>query len=489
MPLVQSLLRLAEQRRTSWHMPGHAGGRGFPDWLQNALVSLDVTELPLTDDLNMPAGPARQAMELAAAAFGAGLTRFITGGSTAALQIMLAMTIGRGGQLLLPRHVHQSVVHTAALLDFDLIWLESEDMPDPHCRFNMLPLVTPEHVERALTSHPDCQAVLLTSPDYYGYCLDLRSIAEITRRHGTLLLIDEAHGAHFAFGRGRLPAGAMASGADAAVQSGHKTLPVLTPGAMLHISAGALEQGRITIGQVDRFLPVFQTSSPSFPIAATLDFARDWLEREGSDAIQKQLSCLGRFRHGMPPGLICSPLDARPDPHLPFRRDPLRLVLALQDKNRPGAARLLARALSGSGIDVEFADLSRIVLIPSLSQTQQDWLELADALTHLTAKAIEDSPVDAGDLETEWRHWLKAAPDAVLTPGEALFGRHRQILVEAGKAAGRVSARSVLPYPPGIPLVWPGERLDGDRVDFLTRLSENKINVSGNDKQGFWVLA
>ncbi len=140
----------------------------------------------------------------------------------------------------------------------------SADEADAYGRFGLLPQVTPQSVAAALEANPDGQVVLVTSPDYYGTCADLPAIAEVVHQYGGVLLVDEAHGAHFAFGHD-LPPSAMCAGADACVQSGHKTLPVLTPGAYLHISASALTTGRLSADRLEQMLSVFQTSSPSFP--------------------------------------------------------------------------------------------------------------------------------------------------------------------------------------------------------------------------------
>lgn len=480
MPLVAALLDYARCDRDSWHMPGHRSSKDWPDWLKESLAELDFTELPGTDDLNNPQGPARQAMLLAAEAFGAGLTRFITSGATTALQIMLALGLERGSRLLLPRCVHQAVIHAAALLDLELCWIQPEAGAKHRTGAGLLPKITAEDVELALQRHTGCRAVLLTYPDYYGDCADLQAIGKVVHQQGCLLLVDEAHGAHLAFGQGYLPVSALQAGADACVQSGHKTLPVLTPGAYLHIGREALSAMKIDPANLDRLIPVFQTSSPSFPVAATLDYARAWLQAEGSIWIQRQIANLELFASRLPAPVYCSSA-------LASFRDPLRLVLTGPPDSPAGfPARQIAAQLGREGIDIEFADLTRLVLIPSLRQPAAAWQHLADVLQRAdysggTAGALE--------LDREWQFWLARPPQTAIKTGDALFGSHSRQLIPLAEAAGRICARSVLPYPPGIPLLVPGERIDRDRVDFLRRLMENEISISGVTQENILVLA
>jgi arginine decarboxylase len=500
MPLVQALLEHAAGRRQIWHMPGHKAGRAWPAWLSRRLASLDVTELPTVGNLNHPDGAALQAMTLAAHAFGAGLTRFITGGSTGGLQILLAWTVGRRGRLIVPTNCHQAIIHAAGLLDLQLTWLKPTGYPPPDRtaespRLTLLAQVTAADVARALAEQPDCRAVLITSPDYYGGCADIRAIAAIVHAAGALLLVDEAHGAHLAFAPGKLPPSALAAGADACVQSGHKTTPVLTQGAYLHVAADALANGRLAGAALDRMLPVWQTSSPSWLIAATLDWARAVLAAEGQARIDRQLDYLTGFAADLPVGFICQAsmadaADQRPAAGQPGR-DPLRLVLTVRDSADVRVLPALSAWLTTRRIDIEMADLTRLVLIPSLWHQPADWHRLSAALKSFGTDSRHQSAVSAGllDLEQTWRRLLVNPAQAELTIGAALLAEHRLEQVKLEHATGRIAASCLAPYPPGIPLIRPGERLDGERVDFLRQLLDNKINTVGIDQEKIWVIA
>lgn len=502
--MLDALLAHTRSGRSSWHTPGHHAGQAWPSWFRHCLADIDLTELPSTDDLNRPSGPAGRAMELAAGACGAGLTRFITSGSTTAIHVMLACAVGHGGTLMVARSCHRSVLHAAALLNLTVLPLRQTGFPPPDActqqpRLTLLPQATAADVDEALADHPHCQAVLLTSPDYYGGCAATHEIAQVVHRRGALLLVDEAHGAHLSYDRGqRLPSSALAAGADICVQSGHKTLPVLTGGALLHIGKTALDDGKLTEDMLDRLIPVFQTSSPSFPIAASLDYARKLLTESGSIRIGQQLDYLDTFRGALHGRLACQP-DRRVPPAGPacsgssaLDRDPLRLVLTTRDEDDVSAIPFLARQLFDSGIDIEFSDLTRLVLIPSLWQQESEWAKLAAILN-----AAASAPGFAGlsqrgrswvghsrrllALEANWRCIIQQPQNLQqhLSLQEALLPNRpiRQLFLK--EAAGMIAARTVAPYPPGIALIWPGERIDQDRVDFMHQLLENSISISG----------
>lgn len=504
-PLLEALLAHLRSGRHSWHMPGHNAGQAWPAWFREQLAQMDLTELPSTDDLNRPAGPAKAAMELAAEAFGAGLTRLITGGSTAALYCLLACAVGPGGTLLVARTCHRSVLNAAALLHITLLPLTQTGLPPPddtsvRPRLTLLPQATAAAVAKALTANPHCQAVLLTSPDYYGGCAATQAIAQVVHRHGALLLVDEAHGAHLPFDRDRfLPLSALAAGADACVQSGHKTLPVLTGGAYLHISRDALASGLLTAAALDRLIPVFQSSSPSFPIAASLDYARHLLTETGAERIREQLMNLAEFRVSLHGSLICQPdrktfIAADTDRDC-LDRDPLRLVITTRDDADVSRIQAMAQKLSDSGIDIEFADLTRLILIPSLWQQTGAWRKLAQVLNScavLPADSRETRRRSDSLLAVEgaWRgFWEPRQSEQVMPLPEALLGRRPLCQLSVDNAAGRIAAQPIAPYPPGLAIIWPGERIDQDRVDFLRLLIENRISISGVDEGKVYVFA
>ncbi len=494
-PLLFALQRHATQGRSGWHTPGHKAGQAWPRWLSEDLARLDLTELPLTDDINQPQGPALLAMQLAARACAAGLTRFITSGTTVALQILLAWAVGSGGSLLLARTSHRSVVHAAALLDLKLTFFQPTGAPPPDqdsqaLRLTLLAQATAVDIEEALLTNPGCQAVLVTSPDYYGGCAALGEIAAVVHKHGALLLVDEAHGAHLPYAAaGQLPSSALAAGADACVQSAHKTLPVLTGGSFLHVSQQALAEQRLDPADLARLIPVFQTSSPSLPVAASLDYARWLMEKEGQARIKAQLEHLADFKRQLPDFLLCQPA-ANERTLRGLGRDPLRLVITTKDRLAVTQIADLAAYLSDQAIDLEFMDLTRLVLIPSLWQSENDWQRLLQAIWGWARKVRLDQSATLGLLACEkaWRGFFQPQK-AQLPLREAVLAKYAKKPVPLAQAAGLLAAELLAPYPPGLGLVWPGEIISREMVDFLEILAENKINISGVQSGKVYVFA
>lgn len=480
MPLVRALRDVATSRQ-SWHMPGHHQGTGFCDSFRRDCLSFDQTELPVTDDLNHPTGPAKEAMELAAQAFGAGRTFFITGGSTTAIGVLLSAAVQAGGELVLSRTCHQSVLHAAAFLDLKLSFIEESQIAISHDDFSLMPQIGPAAIDAALQGKPPGTAVWLTSPDYYGVCLDLAAIANVTGKHGAKLLVDEAHGAHFAFAPQRMPAGALQCGADACVQSGHKTLPVLTPGAYLHVSPSQRE----TLGsRIEAHVPLWQTSSPSFLLAASLDYARALMQAEGEKRIEEQCQLRQRWTQDFTKEGRLPPLHPSQDP---FRRDPMRLVIRMSEGSGLDAMRARDR-LARTGIDIEFCDPIRLVLIISLFHTQAQWQQLQRALQQCFLAPGGSSCGDIKGIERKWQRTLSSVPERAISLRDALLKPQETVHIRCEEAAGKVVASAITPYPPGVPILWPGEVFTVDHLDLIRELRDNEIHVNGIDEEMLRVI-
>lgn len=438
-PIYQMLRGVSH--RISLHMPATGGSSPFGRW---SPYRLDVTELPVTDDLYRPTGAIREAQALAARSAGAAHTLMLHGGSTAGIHAMLLYGIGPGEQVILPRNAHISVLNLCALAGIEPVFAQ------PSYTHMGRPYTTLQAYQAAINQHPGAKAVLVVHPDYYGFLPDLAAIASSAHGAGMLVLCDEAHGATFNW-RQDIP-NAGACGADLFVQSAHKTLPVLTSGAWLHGGKG------IDIGRLLSLLRMVQTSSPSFLTLLSLDDGRAWMDRKGQWACLRLGEDLERFctaAQGL--GYTRGQADAPPG----HSCDPLRLVL-----NAPQGGFALADALAKRGIDMEMCDEASVVGILPLKGGRGKLRQLLRALQALSREG-PSTKAPAAPIE-QAPPALSAPPPLptrVLPLSQAVFAPCQQVPLD--QAEGRIAATHVGRYPPGVALVAAGEAISREMVAYL----------------------
>lgn len=435
-PLYNTLRTLAASDIARFHMPGHKGQPIFDDFA--TVFPLDFTETWGTGNLYTDEGPIRLAERLAARYYGAADCCFLTGGSSQGVLSMLGAAAGAGGTVLLDRGCHQSALHACALLDLRPRFVYPQTLEPPGVPGKFLPSA----VARALDADPSIRAFLTVSPTYHGVIRDLRALADICHKREVLLLVDGAHGAHFpAVG---LPS-PIACGADLATLSAHKTLASLGQGAYL---LSAHPQLHTALRENTR---LFGTSSPSYPILASLDLARAKLA-EGDDYAR----CAARaaqLRREIAQNTIFSVLDDRIGP----AADPCRLAVCTAGTALSGHA-LAEQLYREYAVACEMADSRSIVCILTPYDPPAHWDRLLHGLTEISRRTSAAPMPPAAP----------ALPQAkqVLTPRQALFAPCR--LAAPDQAVGQVCARPVTPYPPGIPLLWPGEEIEAKHIEFLT---------------------
>mgnify|MGYP000967920090 CR=1 FL=1 len=385
---------------------------------------------------------------LAARDWGAAQAFFLTGGSTQGILAMLGAAVGRGGSVLIDREVHRSVCHGCALLDITPYFF-SAPLLEP---FGITGALRVEDAERQLLAHPDIRAVLLTSPTYYGLRRDLPAFADLCRAHGKLLLVDAAHGAHFpAVG---LPS-PVEEGADMAVLSMHKTMPCLGQAAVL-LSGPGTDRASLRENTA-----LFGTSSPSYPIMASIDLARAYNEGPGREKYQKAAAVCREMREYICAHTVFTALTERDFPSL----DPCRLTVCTAGTDITGHA--LADALwSEHGVACEMADERSVVFILTESDTAGAIHRLRRGLRVLSRRRRETA------LPVETRPFPPA--ERVMSVRDARFAPSAE--VSLSDAEGRVCARPVTPYPPGVPLLWPGEKITKAHVELIRERWYNDID-------------
>lgn len=436
---------LAASGRRSFHMPGHKGKAPFGP---EDLYALDTTEIPLTDDFYCAESGIAKAQKLYARAAGAAETLFLHNGSTAGIHALVQLYAGEGDTILLPRNAHLSAANGCVLGGVKAAWFPVTQRQDGYC------YVAEEDVLAALEAHPQAKALLLTRPDFYGGCLPMERIAARAHALGIRLVVDEAHGAHLPWSADVPSAGAL--GADAWVQSVHKTLPGLTASAVLHLR-NAQDRPRAM-----RILRREQTSSPSFLLMLSVDEARAYMEQAGRARLAAVTDAASALRARLP-GLGYADAHAAWQ-HTGLAFDPSRLVIAA-----PQGGFALAESLRQRGVDVEMADARRVVLILSPVDGPEDILSLADVLADIPPVAVEAPPLpDMGSL-----------PEKVLDLRPAAMADCEAVPLE--NAVGRIAAASAGLYPPGIPLVCPGERVTGQVAGLLSAAgTQERFGLEGD---------
>ncbi|MBC7765115.1 MAG: aminotransferase class I/II-fold pyridoxal phosphate-dependent enzyme [Hyphomonadaceae bacterium] len=453
-PLYEMLVAHAQKQGTSFHMPGHKAGRGLGDFSPHDLLALDTTELHDTDNLHAPTGAIKQAQELAAKAFGARHTFFLTGGSTAGILAMLAAVTKPNDRFIVDRNCHSAVINALILSRVQPIFVYPPLVND------LVGGVTVDGVAQALRENPDVVGVFLTSPTYYGLSADIKGIADIVHQAGKILLVDEAHGAHFAF-HDDLPMTALSAGADMCVQSAHKTLPALTQSAYLHIGSDKIDKQ-----QVQTMLQMFQSSSPSFLLMAYLDVARHILSTTGQQKLTYLLQRLKQLRAVLP----CV------DEHLLgqagiSQMDWTRLVLDLDGLPTTGVE--VAEILSKKhNIQVEMADRRYVMLITTIDNTDADFDKLLHAMQALASHQPQKKACKVSQL-----------PQATLlmSPSDAFHAKTREMSMH--EAVGQIAARTVSCFPPCVPVLCPGECITAQAVAYLQQMQTSGSSILGLSAQ------
>lgn len=439
MQLYQVLREHQEKNRSSFHTPGHKSMEGvFP----SDLLALDYTELPDTDSLYEADGAILRAEQAAAECFHVKRTVFSAGGCTLCIQAMLRLAAPDGGKIVMGRVIHRSAVNALALLGLTPVWVA----PRPDAGEGLPGRVYAQDVERALRRETGVKAVYLTSPDYYGVMADVGAVSAVCRRYGVPLLVDNAHGSHLWYaGEGMHP---IQLGASMTADSPHKTLPALTGGAWLQIAEEAYTAG------AKEAMALFGSTSPSYPIMASLDLCVDWLRESGKEAYSRLEERAARIKAVASARGIGQPLGLC---------DPTRISLDVASVGMTGAQG--ADYLRECGIEPEMADGGYVVLIATPFNSEEDFARLEQAIRRMPL-ARPLPPMK----ET-------SAPPAeqLLSPREAILGacETRPVFFSVGE----IAAEAACPCPPGVPVVMPGERITEKAAEFLSSYGISYIKV------------
>lgn len=505
-PLLEGLLSHYNSHPHSFHVPGHKYGAAlihtasflekmtlddtevntaaertdFADKRANAAVvdafhwlsdmmRLDVTELSTTDDLHHPEGIIHEAQQLAAACFGADETFFLTGGSTAGNMALIMAACNPGDLILVQRNVHKSVINGLTLAGARAVFMPSSR----HEESGLYTLPSLDTVEQALRLYPEAKAVFLTNPNYYGLSMPLTRYAEVIHRDNRLLLVDEAHGAHYSM-HPDFPESALRSGVDGVVQSTHKTLTAMTMGAMLHAQGP-----RINREALRNALAMIQSSSPSYPIMASLDITRGILDTIGSAWFEPGLAAASELRRWLKDEeSIFSALEVE---------DPLRIVI--YDITSTLSGYELLRRLEEHNCWAEMADNRYVVLLIGASAEITDMVTIKRALQQISDSIGNDALIELKEIK-EIKEFAKSATakrsarvkQTISDPVDfdrRLLSEEEMRIVSVSQAAGFRSADTIIPYPPGIPLLYKGELITNEIIEEMASLAKDGAKCQG----------
>lgn len=462
-PYFDVLRDYVEAGVVPFHTPGHKQGIGcdpvFREFVGERVLGIDLTQIRGLDDLLQPSEAIVEAQNLAAEAYGADQSFFLINGSTSGNQIMMMTAVNPGQSIAIPRNAHKSALGGLIMSGAYPVYMAPEVDETLHMDLT----VTPETVAATIAAHPEVRAIYVVSPTYYGVCADLPAIAEIAHAHGLPLLVDEAWGPHFKF-HPKLPPSAIEAGADLCINSTHKMLSSLSQTALLHRRGD-----RIPLDRLSAVHKLFLSTSPNLILVASLDVARRQMATEGERLLGETIAIADSVRQRLNaiPGLSCFGEESCGRPGF-AAFDPTRITLTVKALGYTGyeAEEILRRRYN---VQVELADLFNCVALITIGTTPA----AADVLVEAAAElAREDRPLDifapSGILERRLMsgtYTLPKIPPVRMLPRDAFLASTESVPFKS--SAGRICAEVITPYPPGIPVLAPGEEITPEVVAYL----------------------
>lgn len=448
-PIYEALQNFRQMRVVPFDVPGHKHGKGNPElteFLGEQCVSIDVNSMKPLDNLCHPVSVIHEAEVLAADAFGAAHAFLMVGGTTSSVQSMVLSTCKRGDKIILPRNVHRSVINALVLCGAIPVYVN----PEVDRRLGISLGMQREQVAKAIAEHPDAVAVFVNNPTYYGVCSDLRAIVKMAHDAGMYCLADEAHGTHFYFGEG-MPVSAMAAGADMAAVSMHKSGGSLTQSSLLLIGP------RMNVGHVRQIINLTQTTSGSYLLMSSLDISRRNLAQRGKQVFKKVIEMANYAREEINAigGYYAFGRELINGNSI-FDFDPTKLSVHTRDIGLAGIE-VYDLLRDEYDIQIEFGDIGNILAYLSIGDRPQELERLVSALAEIRRRFQMDG---SGLLSQEY-----IDPEVVTSPQEAFYAAKKSMPLK--ESAGRVCSEFVMCYPPGIPILAPGERITQEILDYI----------------------
>lgn len=462
-PIYEALERLRKRRVVPFDVPGHKRGRGNPELvalLGEKCVGLDVNSMKPLDNLCHPVSVIREAEDLVADAFGAVNAFLMVGGTTSAVQSMVLSCCKAGDKIILPRNVHKSVINSLILCGAIPVYVN----PETDKKLGISLGMRIEDVKAAIEENPDAKAVFVNNPTYYGICSDLKSIVELAHSHGMKCLADEAHGTHFYFADG-LPISAMAAGADIAAVSMHKSGGSLTQSSLLLLNKD------VNADYVRQIINLTQTTSASYLLMSSLDISRRNLALRGRESFARvmEMSEYARREINSIGGYYAYGKELVNGDSV-FDFDVTKLSVYTRDLGLSGIE-VYDILRDEYDIQIEFGDIGNILAYISIGDRIIDIERLVGALEDIARLYRRDK---SGMLADEY-----ISPKVIIPPQKAFYSEKRSLPIR--ETEGRICAEFVMCYPPGIPILAPGELITKEIIDYIIYAKQKGCSMQGTE--------
>lgn len=478
-PLLEAVQKLISTKPAYFRVPGHRLENGidsrWTDFVGTKIFAYDVTETPFTDDLHCPEGAILEAQQLLANLYGADKSFFLVNGTTCGNEAMILSAALEGQEIMIARNAHKSALMGLILSGAKPVSIMPEVLP----QWGIQGGISPEIIERTFQKHPNCKALFLVSPSYYGIASDLQAIAEICHAYGALLLVDEAHGGHCYFHK-LLPTGALKCGADICVQSMHKVAGALTQSSVMHIKSHGIADD--CFASVPKNLQLLQSTSPNYLLMISLDCARHQLAVYGSRMMEKALFLADYARTEIRKifGFRCMGNEVTGVSEIKAI-DLTRLVISAKEIGLTGYA-LEQILFEQYAVNMELADDENVLAIVTYANTKEDMERLVEACRDISSSIAKDKKAYEKNLEGIYQKEAVSyplLPEQVFTPRQAYFAQTSKIPWK--EAIGKVSAQTIAPYPPGIPILYSGERITKEIWNFLEYFRQENRHIHGTE--------
>ena len=450
-PVYEALQEFRRNRVVPFDVPGHKRGRGNPELvslLGKQCVELDVNSMKPLDNLCHPISVIKEAEELAAEAFGAAHAFLMVGGTTSAVQTMVLTACKSGEKIILPRNVHRSVINALVVNGATPIYVN----PDTDSRLGIALGMKISQVERAIEENPEAKAILVNNPTYYGICSNLKKIVELAHEHGMMVLVDEAHGTHFYFGED-MPLTAMAAGADMSSVSMHKSGGSLTQSSFL------LTGPDVSAGYVRQVINLTQTTSASYLLISSLDISRRNLALRGKELFREVMR-IANYKELINGDSV-------------YDFDPTKLTVYTLDIGLAGIE-VYDLLRDEYDIQLELGDMGNVLAYISIGDRMREVERLVSALVDVKRRYCKDR---TGLFDHEYIN-----PSVVMTPQEAFYAPKEE-MIPIRETNGRICTEFVMCYPPGIPILAPGERITQEIIDYILYAKEKGCQLTGPEDE------